>query len=203
MIEPPWERARDVEQAAALLDVVNDGELDALLHDAIDDPRHLAGRALPAARRHHLHTILKRAAERTVPTLSLFVDGGGREPAAASPVQTAARVYGLELEGLSAEDRDFEIARQFVRFAGEAIARAIEAPTWLPHPAAVHAAVAEAARAHAPGLTHLLVGALPIRTSPRARPAGAAVPVASTPPGCGCGVAEHPFNPTTKGVPHV
>jgi hypothetical protein len=123
-----------------------------------------------------------------VPTLSLFVHRGGPEPAPASPVDTAARVYGLELEGLSAEDRDFEIARQFVRFAGEAIARASEAPARLPDPAAVGAAVAEAARAHAPGLMQFVSGESP---------------VAAMPPGCGCGVAEHQFNPTTKGVPHV
>ena len=50
--------------------------------------------------------------------------GTGIEPVSAgpSPVSTAARVYGIELEGLSAEDRDYEIARQLIRFA-EAAAR--------------------------------------------------------------------------------
>ena len=51
-----------------------------------------------------------------------------RAMAGRSPVSTAARVYGLELEGLSAEDRDFEIARQFIRFA-EAAARRGGEPT--------------------------------------------------------------------------
>jgi hypothetical protein len=203
MIEPPWALSHEVEKASALLDVVNDDELDVLLHDVIDDSCHLAGRALAAGRRRHLHAILKRAAERTVPTLSLFVERGGRGAALVSPVETAARVYGLELEGLSAEDRDFEIARQFIRFAGAAIARAIGSPARRPDPAAVDGAVAEAARAHAPGLLGPLAGGSPIRTAAWARPADAAVPLAPVPPRCGCGGAEQHVNTTTKGVPHV
>ena len=72
---------------------------------------------------------------------------GSAGPTAA---ETAARVYGMELEGMSAEDRDYEIARQFVRFAQAAAARAARAPA--PAATAVDAAVAAAGREFAPGL---------------------------------------------------
>ena len=83
--------------------------------------------------------------------------GTGIEPAPAgrSPVSTAARVYGLELEGLSAEDRDYEIARQFIRFAEAAAREAANPPSALPAAAAVSVAVEGAAREFAPGLLPL------------------------------------------------
>ena len=60
--------------------------------------------------------------------------------------------YGKELEGLSAEDREFEIARSYVRFAIEALRRALQTPPRVPKPVAAQIAVREAARQHAPGL---------------------------------------------------
>jgi hypothetical protein len=117
---------RDAELAGELLDVVNASELETFL-------RRLAG---PAAGR-ALHGVLRRTAERTLPTVTTGAPG-------ASAANTAARVFGLELEGMSAEDRDYEIARQFVRFARAAAAHAARAPAG--------EAVARAGRAFAPGL---------------------------------------------------
>ena len=39
----------------------------------------------------------------------------------------AGRVFGLELEGLSREDQEFETAKRFVRFASEAVKDAASA----------------------------------------------------------------------------
>ena len=55
----------------------------------------------------------------------------------------AGKALGLELEGLNAEDREFEAARQFVRFAGETVKNAIDAPPSLNPVAAAKAAAAE------------------------------------------------------------
>jgi hypothetical protein len=63
----------------------------------------------------------------------------------------AGQALGLELEGLSGEDREFETARQFVKFAGEAVKNALEAPPNADPAAVAHAATVEAARLHAPG----------------------------------------------------
>ena len=66
--------------------------------------------------------------------------------------ESAERIFGAELEGLSSEDQEFETARLFVRFALEAARVAGRAPPG--HRPAMVAAVAErtAARHYAPGL---------------------------------------------------
>jgi hypothetical protein len=52
---------------------------------------------------------------------------------------------------LSQEDREFEAAKQFVRFASDAVKNATTAPGGNPV-AIARAAIAEAAQRHAPGL---------------------------------------------------
>ena len=60
---------------------------------------------------------------------------------------------GLELEGLSPEDQEFEVARRFVRFAGEASRQAAAAPPTAPADEVVQAALQRAAQRYAPGLS--------------------------------------------------
>lgn len=59
--------------------------------------------------------------------------------------------FGLELEGLSGEDRDFETAKAFVRFATEAVKNLDENETADPR-ADTRRAVIEAAKRYAPGI---------------------------------------------------
>lgn len=62
-------------------------------------------------------------------------------------------MFELELEGLSNEDREFEVARRFVRFASDATRRASSAAAAGASPkAAVGNALKQAAYNHAPGL---------------------------------------------------
>jgi hypothetical protein len=61
-------------------------------------------------------------------------------------------LFGLELEGLSGEDREFEIARRFVNFAGEAIKNLALAPPGMDPRAMANSAAVAAAKAYAPGL---------------------------------------------------
>jgi hypothetical protein len=64
----------------------------------------------------------------------------------------ASEMFGLELEGLSMEDQQFEVARVFVRFAIAATRElSSRAPGASPRAAAIDAATS-AAREHAPGL---------------------------------------------------
>lgn len=123
---------RDPEPASGLLDVTNRTELEDFL-------RSLVGGRLPASVDRKLVDVLATTAVRTVPTLHALV-GNGKPP--------APRVYGLALEGMSAEDRDYELARQFVRFARAAADRVARTP------ADVAAAVEHAAREFAPELAH-------------------------------------------------
>ena len=146
--------SQDIEQASGLLNVTNETELEAFLRWLIGEVARRSGRTLSADSARAVLAVVKKTAEQTLPTLTTVL-GAGMEPASRlgeSPVATAARVYGLELEGLSAEDRDFEIALQLIRFAQDATRRATNPPSALPAAAAVSAAVEGAAREFAPGL---------------------------------------------------
>jgi hypothetical protein len=69
-----------------------------------------------------------------------------------SRIDTAAHILGLELEGLSQEDKEFALARQFQRFASEVVH---QAAAWRGPPlAGVRHAIELAARRHAPGMRH-------------------------------------------------
>jgi hypothetical protein len=61
-------------------------------------------------------------------------------------------MFGLELEGLSHEDQEFETARGYVRFAGEAVKNAALAPASQNPRSAANAAAVTAAQMYAPGL---------------------------------------------------
>jgi len=67
----------------------------------------------------------------------------------------AGQALGLELEGLSPEDREFEATKQFVRFAGETVKNALQAVPGADPTAIARGAMAEAARQYAPGLLDL------------------------------------------------
>jgi uncharacterized protein (DUF697 family) len=65
----------------------------------------------------------------------------------------ASNLFELELEGLSNEDREFEVARRFVQLATDATKRAVAAAnTGAPAKAIVNAALKQAAYNYAPGL---------------------------------------------------
>ena len=114
--------ARGGERAAELLDIVNEAELEDFVGRLVAEAARDAGRSLPAGERRALVAELARTAERTLPTLQLAL---GDSPATSrAAVDAAARLFGAELEGMSPEDRDFEIARQFVRFSHERAAAA-------------------------------------------------------------------------------
>jgi hypothetical protein len=147
--------AQETELAMELLEVSSEAELEAFLGN-------LAKRAIQAGRgilsspdMRAVGGILKGAAKRALPHLGRAVGGyfggtqgsqlGGRVAGA------AGQLFGLELEGLSGEDQEFEVARGFVRFAGNAVRNMTGmANSQNPLAAAQNAALA-AARVHAPG----------------------------------------------------
>ena len=118
---------RNSELAAALLDVVSESELEDFVSGLVAEAARSAGRRIPADARHALVASLRQTAERTLPALSVAL-GDERTPAAPAATQTAARIFGVETEGMSPEDRDFEVARRFVGFARAAALRAAAAP---------------------------------------------------------------------------
>jgi hypothetical protein len=64
----------------------------------------------------------------------------------------ASRAFGLELEGLSGEDREFEASRAFVRYAADAAQEAAAAQATSGPAAAARTGATVAAQRNAPGL---------------------------------------------------
>lgn len=169
--EAVFGEADEMELAAELLEVTSEAALERFLGDLVERAGQAIGRVAPTAVRGALASMLKTAAKRTLPIVGRAVGErvGGATGAAvgAQVVDAAARYFGLELEGLSAEDQEYEIARRFVRFAGEAATNAVEAPTAMPPVAAM----ARAARRYAPGLLKQLLDPRPADPGARRVPA--------------------------------
>ena len=133
-----------MELAANMLEINNEDELDHFLGSLIKK----AGGFLKSGVGKSLGGFLKGAAKMALPMVgNLIAPGIGG--VAASKI---GDMFGLELEGLSLEDQEYEAARGFVRFAGEAAKNAAVAPPNAPPQQAAKAAVIQAAEKHAPGL---------------------------------------------------
>jgi len=118
-----------------------------------DDSLSLAADLLSARRAGRLQPMLRQLA----PGLETVLAPLAAKVLSAGPA--AGRMLGMELEGLSGEDREFETARQFMRFAGLAARRARQAARGDPRQVR-RAALALAARQHAPGLMPAIVSIL-------------------------------------------
>jgi hypothetical protein len=162
-LEAEQQEINEVELATQLLEVGSQGELDrfigALFRRAVGAAKNFAGTPTGQA----LVPILKQAAKDSLPVLGRAVGeriAPGRGGVIGSRVATAAgNLFGLELEGLSNEDAEFETARAFVRFADAAVRNAASAAPAVPPQQAAGAAVRAAAREHAPGLLRAAGGA--------------------------------------------
>ncbi|MGH3774496.1 MAG: hypothetical protein ACRDRR_01975 [Pseudonocardiaceae bacterium] len=147
--------SREMELAAELLAVQTEAEFanwfGNLARGAVGAARNFAqsdtGKALGG--------IVKNAAGQALPVIGrgigTYIDP--KYAAGGERVGTAAKgLLGWELEGLSAEDREFEAARVVVRVADTAARQAAQAPPGTPPKAAALAAATAAAKRHAPGL---------------------------------------------------
>ncbi|GIG56950.1 hypothetical protein Lfu02_13220 [Longispora fulva] len=146
---------QESELASALLELGSDQELDQFLGDLVKGAASAAGQFLRSDTGQALTGVLKSAARDALPIVGRAVGGwavpGGGD-VGARVGQAAADVFGLEVEGLSQEDRDWEVARGFIRFADAAARNAALAPSHVPAAAVVRRAIAAAARDNAPGL---------------------------------------------------
>ncbi|MFC0253886.1 hypothetical protein [Massilia consociata] len=168
----PLDVSEEFSLAAELLEVSRQADLDRFLFKLIG--RAGAGKRLarsPVAG--ELAVLLRKAARMTLRPIHRSVCW---LPGLAAPVwrpdprlvSEAGEMFGLELEGLSPEDKEFALARQFVRFASEAVrtaGRRIGEPR-----AVASAGLRGAARRFAPGLLARLgpaQGAGPVPTAGR------------------------------------
>jgi hypothetical protein len=148
--------SEELELAAELLGVTDEGELDQFLGKLIEGAGRAVGKFVKSPVARKLGGFLKGAAKKVLPiageALGSIVGGPLGGAIGGKLASAAGDIFGLELEGLSVEDQEFEVARRFVRFAGQAVKQASSAQEREePHQAA-RQAVARAARRLAPGL---------------------------------------------------
>lgn len=144
----------EMQFATELLEVSGEKPLDKVIARLIaKSSRPATGNPIRTYAYRHLGGLLKSAAEMALPQLRLASNvQPGDTPAPFDGTATsmqAGRLLGLELEGLSGEDSEFEIARQFVRFARDAIKRLGHGSGGVED---AQRAYLDAAREHAPGL---------------------------------------------------
>jgi hypothetical protein len=150
--ESPFSEAEEMELAAELLTVQSEEELEQffgkLFKRAGGFLRSGIGRSLVGA--------LKGVAKKALPILgstvgNLIVPGVGGA-IGAKLASGASGMFGLELEGLSYEDQEFEVAKQVVRLGGAAASNAAQSPSSAPPMQAAQTALTSAAQQFAPGL---------------------------------------------------
>jgi hypothetical protein len=162
--QPMFGEAEDENEVALvteLLEVGSEAELDRFLGNLLSSAVSAAKGFANSAAGKAVGGVLKGVAKQALPQLgrlagNALVPGVGGDFGAKAGQWLGSRLeLGLEMEGLSAEDREFETARAFVRFGQETAQRAAQAarttPDAPPVKVAQQAAVS-AARAHLPGL---------------------------------------------------
>lgn len=169
--EPEMGEVEEMEWAAELLEVTDEQELDQFLGKLIRKAGKAIGGFVKGPVGQQLGGLLKGVVKRALPTVAgtlgnLVVPGlggivGGKLGSLAAGALGAGELFGMELEGLSHEDQEFEAARRIVRFANAAAQKAAAIHPGTPAVQAARKALMTAARQHAPGLVKALSGAAP------------------------------------------
>ena len=150
--ENPFSEAEEVELAAELLSVSSEQELDRFLGKLVKKVGSVVGKVAKP-----LGGVLRAVAKKALPfvgsALGTFIPIPGVGTALGSALGGAlAKALELEFAGLNYEDREFEMARRFVRMAGTAARQAaLSSPDTDPQEMA-EAAVMDAVRQHVPNL---------------------------------------------------
>lgn len=108
--EEALDELHELELASQLLEVSDPQQLDRFLRTLILRATSTQAYRPGVDTLRALHALLRKASRKTVPAVARALGARGE------PSNLAGKRFGLELEGLSAEDQDFEVARRFVRF---------------------------------------------------------------------------------------
>jgi hypothetical protein len=150
---------QELELASQFLEVADEQELHGFIDNLIGEAAHALNGSVEPEVEQDLGDILKGIAKVALPIAGGALGGFFGGPAGAalggSLASAASKAFGLELEGLSPEDSEFEASKQFVKFAGAAVQNALEADPRADPRKVASAAAAEAARVHAPGVMNI------------------------------------------------
>jgi hypothetical protein len=188
--------AQEIELANQAMEVGSEQELEQFLGDILKLATDQVGRFARSNTGRQLGGILKKAAIQALPVVGRAVAGptGAR---AGSALGRAAHCFGLEMEAMNPEDREFELARRFVRLADCATRQALKRLNTAPPKLVAKRAATAAARRHAPGLAlRSVLTAPPLRRT--------AVTAAPVPRVSRDGAGVHRVATTTRRAPrHV
>jgi uncharacterized protein (DUF697 family) len=145
----------EIELAAELIAVRDEQELDQFLGNFIKKVSGTIGSVVRSPVGRALGGVLKGVVKSALPlaggALGTFVGGPLGTAIGSGLANMAGQALGLELEGLSREDQEFEATKRFIRFATEAVKNAASASATEDPAAVAQASVAAAARRFAPG----------------------------------------------------
>jgi len=146
----------ELELAAELLSVNNEQEMEQFLGGLVKSVGRAASGFAKSAAGKALGGILRSAAKAALPVvgtaLGNFVVPGAGGVIGGKLASMAGSALGLELEGLSNEDREFEVARRLVRIGQHAVGHLSAIPRNVPPARAARVAFLRGARQVAPGL---------------------------------------------------
>jgi hypothetical protein len=146
----PLTEEEEMDAAGELLNVTNEEELEQFLGDLVNTVAGAAKNIAATPAGSQLIGVLKGAASQALPMVGAAIGSRFGGPTGAQIgsqlAQAAGQAFGLELEGLSPEDQEFELARRFVRFASSTTHH------WSRRGWSAWTAARHAARHHAPGL---------------------------------------------------
>ena len=151
-----FDEEEEMDLAAELLSVTDDEELDQFLGKLIKKGFSKVRKFAKSSTGRALGGLLKGVAKKALPivggALGTAIGGPAGGAIGGKLASAASRLFELELEGLSPEDQEFEVAKRVVRLGGSAAKTAALAPSNMPPQAAAKAAMVAAAKKHAPGL---------------------------------------------------
>jgi len=156
-----FSEAEEMELAAELMEITSDEELEyflgRLIKRGIRKVRKRIKRKLRGRLGRRLRRGLRKIAKRGLRFAGRAVGGAFGGPLGAAVGRAAGRgvgkIFGLELEGMSPEDQEFEAARQFIRLAGDATLAAVATPESVNDDEAAGNALKRSVVKFAPGLT--------------------------------------------------
>jgi hypothetical protein len=151
--EGPFEEVDEMALAAEILNAGSEQEFGKLLKGLIN---FATGGKGSAGAKGSLAKMAKAIGRRFLPlagaTAGNLVAPGVGGMVGGSLLGKVGQMFGLETEGMSLEDGQYEIARRYVRLVGAAAQEVAQTPPAVPPDQAAQQALAVAAQQHAPGL---------------------------------------------------
>jgi uncharacterized protein (DUF697 family) len=154
--ESPLSETQEMELTAELLEVASEEELEEFLGKLFKGVAKGVGGFIRGPVGKALGGVLKGVAKKALPVvggaLGSMVAPGIGTSIGSKLGSLASGLFEMELEGMSQEQAEFEVARRVVRLAATSAAHAAKAPQSAPPAKVARVALTQAARQHAPGM---------------------------------------------------